>query len=210
MQKITSKREWNKSQKRAALLEAAERLFLRNGFDNTSIDDVAAEAKLTKRTLYQYFLSKEDLYFAVALKGARMLYDAFTAELDKGATALEKIRLANRIHLKFYKENFGLFRILNYKPSNQTSNEASPNFRALEEIDRARLQYYARLVEQAQTDGSVNPGIDARKAVFFAVYSAFSLLYTITGLDKGMWAALGLQEDDFLDFSFEMIAGALK
>lgn len=210
MQKITSKREWNKSQKRAALLEAAEKLFLQNGFDDTSIEDVAAEAKLTKRTLYQYFLSKEDLYFAVALKGARMLLSAFTAELDKGATALEKIRLANLVHLKFYKENFGLFRILNYKPSDQISNEASPNFRELEEIDRARLQYYARFVEEARADGSINPGMDARKAVFFAVYSAFSLLYAMTAMDKGMWAALGLEEGDFLDFSFEMIAGALK
>lgn len=210
MQKITSKRELNKTQKRAALLEAAEKLFLLNGFDNTSIEDVAAEARLTKRTLYQYFLSKEDLYFAVALKGARMLLEAFASELEEGATALEKIRRANKVHLKFYKENFGLFRILNYKPSNQMNNEASPNFRELEEIDRARLGYYALFVEEARADGSINPGIDARKAVFFAVYSAFSLLYAMTAMDRGMWAALGLQEDDFLDFSFDMIAGALK
>lgn len=210
MQKITSKREMNKTQKRAALLEAAEKLFLQNGFDNTSIEDIAAEARLTKRTLYQYFLSKEDLYFAVALKGARMLLEVFTSEMEEGATALEKIRLANRAHLKFYKEHFGLFRILNYKPSNQMNCEASPNFRELEEIDRARLHYYARFVEEARADGSISPGIDARKAVFFAVYSAFSLLYAMAALDKGMWAALGLQENDFLDFSFDMISGALK
>jgi len=210
MQNITSRREWNKARKRAALLEAAEKLFLKNGFDDTSVEDVAGEAKLTKRTLYQYFLSKEDLYFAVALKGARMLLEAFSAELDGEATALEKIRLANAVHLKFYRENSGLFRILNYKPSNQQNSEASPNFRELEAIDRERMRYYARLVEEARADGSINPGIDARKAVFFAVFTAFSLLYSISATDKGVWAALGLDEDDFLDFSFDRIAGALK
>ena len=210
MEKKLSKREWNKTQKRAALLEAAEKLFLQKGFDNTSIEDVASTAKLTKRTLYQYFLSKEDLYFAVALKGARMLFNAFNEGLNQGATAMEKIRLANKVHLQFYRENIGLFRILNYKPSNRENSAASPSFRELATLDGVRMQSYMRLVEEGRADGSINPGIDTRKAVFFAVFSAFSLLYTVAMTDKDIWTALEMDENDFLGFSFDMIADALK
>jgi AcrR family transcriptional regulator len=41
--------------------EAAYKLFRRQGFGRVSMDDIAAAAKLTKRTLYHHFKSKDDL-----------------------------------------------------------------------------------------------------------------------------------------------------
>jgi AcrR family transcriptional regulator len=62
MNEIKSKRELNKAKKEALFINAAEKLFMKKGFENTSINEVAKEAGLTKRTLYQYFQSKEDLF----------------------------------------------------------------------------------------------------------------------------------------------------
>jgi AcrR family transcriptional regulator len=50
---------------RDELIDAAERLFSRQGFHATSIDAVAAEAGFTKGAVYPNFASKEDLFFAV-------------------------------------------------------------------------------------------------------------------------------------------------
>jgi AcrR family transcriptional regulator len=50
---------------RDELVDAAERLFSRQGFHATSIDAVAAEAGYTKGAVYSNFESKEDLFFAV-------------------------------------------------------------------------------------------------------------------------------------------------
>ena len=50
---------------RDELVDAAERLFSRQGFHATSIDAVAAEAGFTKGAVYSNFASKEDLFFAV-------------------------------------------------------------------------------------------------------------------------------------------------
>jgi TetR/AcrR family transcriptional regulator, mexJK operon transcriptional repressor len=47
---------------RAAVLEAATRLFLRSGFAGTSMDEIAEAAGLSKRTLYNNFAHKEDLF----------------------------------------------------------------------------------------------------------------------------------------------------
>ncbi|QAY60141.1 TetR/AcrR family transcriptional regulator [Microbacterium protaetiae] len=47
--------------KRAAILTAARELFLRDGFERTSMDAVAAQAKVSKRTVYDYYGDKERL-----------------------------------------------------------------------------------------------------------------------------------------------------
>jgi TetR/AcrR family transcriptional repressor of mexJK operon len=51
--------------KRAAILEAASTLFLRDGFDRTSIDAVAAVAHVSKPTIYSHYEGKEALFRAV-------------------------------------------------------------------------------------------------------------------------------------------------
>jgi AcrR family transcriptional regulator len=50
---------------RDELVDAAERLFSKQGFHATSIDALAAEAGFTKGAVYSNFESKEDLFFAV-------------------------------------------------------------------------------------------------------------------------------------------------
>ncbi len=48
--------------KRQAILEAAKNLFVRNGYANTSMDAVAAEAGVSKLTVYSHFTDKETLF----------------------------------------------------------------------------------------------------------------------------------------------------
>ena len=50
--------------KRAAILQAAKDLFLRLGYDGSSMDAIAAEAKVSKLTVYSHFKDKESLFAA--------------------------------------------------------------------------------------------------------------------------------------------------
>jgi TetR/AcrR family transcriptional regulator, mexJK operon transcriptional repressor len=52
--------------KGAAILEAAKRLFTAQGFDGTSMDQIAAEAGVSKLTVYSHFGDKETLFAAAA------------------------------------------------------------------------------------------------------------------------------------------------
>jgi TetR/AcrR family transcriptional repressor of mexJK operon len=54
--------------KRDQILLGARRVFLRDGFAATSTDAIAAEARVSKRTLYAYYPSKEDLFVDVLRK----------------------------------------------------------------------------------------------------------------------------------------------
>ena len=61
------------AEKRAAILSAAQELFLTVGFDRTSVDAVAASAGVSKRTVYDYFGDKRSLVLAVVDSVAQTL-----------------------------------------------------------------------------------------------------------------------------------------
>ncbi|HTH18322.1 MAG TPA: TetR/AcrR family transcriptional regulator [Magnetospirillum sp.] len=54
--------------KRQAVIDAAERIFLGQGYANASMDGIAAEAGVSKRTVYNHFTSKRDLFQAVVCR----------------------------------------------------------------------------------------------------------------------------------------------
>lgn len=57
-------------EKRAAITRAARAAFGREGFTRCSMDAVAAEAGVSKRTVYNHFTDKEELFRTVILEGA--------------------------------------------------------------------------------------------------------------------------------------------
>jgi AcrR family transcriptional regulator len=73
---------------RERVIDAAERLFVDEGFHAVSVDRVAAEAGYTKGAVYSNFHSKEDLFFAVyerrAARGIAELEGQFAAARDSG------------------------------------------------------------------------------------------------------------------------------
>ena len=78
--------------KREAILEAAKRLFLCNGYDGSSMEAIASEAGVSKLTVYSHFTDKETLFSeAVKAKCAEQL-PALYFQLAEGAP-LEKVLL---------------------------------------------------------------------------------------------------------------------
>src|SRR5258708_9049683 len=70
-------------QRREQILTAATEAFARSGFAATSLDDIAAEAGITRVVLYRHFASEPDLYQAVLDRMCARL-DAHVAEPAAG------------------------------------------------------------------------------------------------------------------------------
>ena len=80
---------------------AAKRVFVNKGFVNTSMDEIAAEAHLSKGTIYLYFKNKDDLYVSLMLPVIEVLGEhltRFAEELESG-TFTDKEALA----IEFYR-----------------------------------------------------------------------------------------------------------
>ena len=73
------KREQNKQANRAAILDAAQRMFVERGYDAVTIRDVIRQTELASGTFYNYFRTKEDLLRALVEQHVQ----ALTAELRR-------------------------------------------------------------------------------------------------------------------------------
>jgi len=61
---MSSIREEKKRKTRKAILDAAIKLFSRNGYENTRVEDLAQEAGIGKGTIYGYFKTKSEIFLA--------------------------------------------------------------------------------------------------------------------------------------------------
>jgi len=78
-------------QARQSILTTASRLFYKQGYSNTGINQIIEEAGICKATLYQHFRSKEDLLIAYFHETGLATTEALKNAAQKGATPMEKI-----------------------------------------------------------------------------------------------------------------------
>ncbi len=80
-----------KSPKRTAVIEAATEEFLTYGFEGTSMDRIAEAANVSKRTVYDHFPSKEDLFQAISDEILKRIEEMPAHEYDKEKSLDEQL-----------------------------------------------------------------------------------------------------------------------
>ncbi|GAB3430943.1 TetR/AcrR family transcriptional regulator [Flindersiella endophytica] len=85
-------RERKKQHTRQALTDAALRLFAENGYDKTTVADIAAAADVSTRTFFSYFRAKEDVLFAGADQRTAAIAEAFDAVQPESTSPIDALR----------------------------------------------------------------------------------------------------------------------
>jgi AcrR family transcriptional regulator len=99
---------------REAIVEAAERLFLERGFGSVTMDELAEAAGVARRTLYNQFASKEEIFRAMLLRVSGQLEDAFPPGIETRGDVEDVLRLVARMILGLHKnpEYLGFLRMV--------------------------------------------------------------------------------------------------
>jgi AcrR family transcriptional regulator len=84
---------------RAKLLSVSARLFAKNGFEATSMRDIAARAGMLAGSMYYHFPSKNDLIAAVYEAGVAEIGAAVDEALDKARGPWPRLEAASAAHL---------------------------------------------------------------------------------------------------------------
>lgn len=92
------------SKTRQKLVDVARQLFAKNGVENTTMNDIAIASGKGRRTLYTYFKSKEDVYFAVIESELERLSDKMDEVAAKKNRPQDKIIELIYTHLNMIKE----------------------------------------------------------------------------------------------------------
>jgi AcrR family transcriptional regulator len=96
-------RERKKARTREALHDAAMELFSRQGFDGTTVEEIAAACEVSPRTFFRYFPTKEDVLFGDSGERSAALVETLAAQpLD--LTPLAAIHAAMRLLASTYNE----------------------------------------------------------------------------------------------------------
>ena len=92
------------SKTRQKLVDVARQLFAKNGFENTTMNDIAISSGKGRRTLYTYFKSKEEVYYAVIESELERLSDKLDEVAAKKIRPQEKSIGLIYTHLSMIKE----------------------------------------------------------------------------------------------------------
>lgn len=156
------------------ILEAAEACFARYGFQKTSMEDIAREAGLSRRSVYRHFPDKAALFNEVAAARTRIFLDEImrrTAVLDGLSAQIEEVaRLTNR----FIRED----------PISAALRRADPDSLARMVSTEARemlgmaMEAIVPLIETARERGEVRADLDVMRSAEWIARMVFSLSAT--------------------------------
>jgi TetR/AcrR family transcriptional regulator len=203
---IPERKEREKLKRRIDIIDAAEKVFFRKGFESTTMDEVADEAELSKGTLYLYFRSKEDLQFAIFMRGLDILLDKMRKSLSEKDNGYQGLRKLAASFIRFSEEHEYYFNLLMYYESSRME--------ALK-IDQEQLQVYLKeqsplaLVTQQVTlgmqDGSLRSDLPAE--VFSAtLWSQMLGVLIVLNSKADLYEIFNLRANEILQTHMELVS----
>jgi TetR/AcrR family transcriptional regulator, fatty acid metabolism regulator protein len=173
--------------KRRLILDAAVRVFARDGFHRCRVSDVADEAGVAYGLVYHYFASKEEILNTLFLERWRLMLDAI-AQIDARAIpAREKLEEVASFIVASYRHDPDLMKVIIVEVTRSAHSFGRLH---LGEIRKAYAGI-ARIVERAQGDGSFRHDVPPQLAAI-CFYGALEQL-----LSGWIFELLPRDEDEF-------------
>src|SRR3979409_2621194 len=101
---IAARRDEERERRRGEILDAAEALYAKKGWDALTVDQVARRARLSRALVYVYFRDKEDLLFAIGERAMRLLRDRFIAATTGTTRGMDQVDAIGRAYMGYAHE----------------------------------------------------------------------------------------------------------
>ncbi len=155
------RRDREKAQRIAGILEAAKKVFASKGYLKATMDEIALAAEITKPTIYLYFKTNDDLFFTLMLP----LIDDVHQQLQKVEKNLQagKIRDGSSLITSIFKAFYHAyenrpetFRIIQLFQQQGLIGELRPEVRAaLNDKGRANFVLHRQLLSEGMAMGMI-------------------------------------------------------
>ncbi len=154
-----------KNNKYHLILEAAVKVFARQGFYQSTVAQIAREAGVADGTIYLYFKNKDDILVQFFSYRTKQVFERFRAEVNKSDNSLDKLRNLIRRHLTEFQRDRDMAVVYQV--------EMHQNSRLAEDQIREMSQMYQDLVldivETGQQEGRI------RKDLYVGLVKRFIL-----------------------------------
>jgi AcrR family transcriptional regulator len=167
---------------RDAIVDAAARLFLERGFGSVSMDELAVAAGVARRTLYNQFASKEEIFREMLSRVSRQLEQAFPSGIETQGDVEDVLRVVARVIVDLHKnsEYLGFLRMV--VADSRQFRWIAKEFAAVMDPQTERLtRYLAHLTDLGILSCS-NPTLAAHQ--FMGILNEFSLWPWMIGRER--------------------------
>ena len=197
------------------IFEAAEKLFLSKGYDDTTMDQIATESEFSKGTLYNYFSSKEELYLAIGTKAYDIIIDYTKNFIKKKEPGLDQLKAVGYGYYEFIKKHPAyahIFHDITVKLPH-VAQKSQDKLTAIEKDYLKISETYGELFRDVIIEAIKAKAIRSDKDPFLI---GFTLFMMTSGIMKELeqhqntLETMKFDGDDIIDFVFEMIAAGLK
>jgi AcrR family transcriptional regulator len=172
------------------IMLSSEHLFLEKGFEFTTIQEISKLSGYSRRTIYAYFASKEDILYHITLQGLAILQKNILDAAEARASFLEKYdRVCEEIQ-KYHQTAVQSLSELNalYRQENDDA-QALEVVNDIQYMISGIFSILAEMLEDGQREKAVDPDVWPAAAARVLWVSIFALL-DMTWLDKdGLFAA---------------------
>jgi len=208
--KKLNRMERERERKKEEILDAAEKLFLKDGFKDTSMDEIAKKSEFSKRTIYKYFGSKEELYAAIALRGIQLFLHVILDSIKGQNTGFDKLKsiATSIVNLKKINKNYAqvIFYFLTQSASKNKSTEGFKNCQKLIENIRDLIQ---KFIEDGINDGSIRKDIDVKKMAL-AAQSIFMGLYLLDNSIYSNFLPQDVTFNEIFEYNINILLSLIK
>src|SRR2546428_3030395 len=182
----------------SGILEAARKVFAKRGFHEATVEDIAEAAGVAKGTVYLYYTSKRDVYFAALKFGIAQLYSLLLDELKQVSTPEEKLKVLIATKLAYFDENRDFFKIY----YSELGNIPSTHPGGIDNEFKSLYQEQARLVETILKEGARKKLIRNLRTEQTALAISDIIRGVVTHRILG-WSKSKISQD--VDFIFDLV-----
>ena len=208
---VKERKSREKEKRIQGILAAAKGLFLKKGFQNTSMEEIAHLAEIGKGTIYLYFKNKNDLYTAILVSGLehfRRRLMEIEDSLDSGAlSSTEDVVMAFfQKNLEAYNENPDSVFYQSYQLNQLLLNLSRDNLERLNEAGRKNLAIARGIIRKAIRK-KLLPDVNPSQVI--EIFRAVVLGTIQLGESRTMFAKKNYCKEN-LHFSFLLLSKALN
>jgi len=189
-----------KAETRRRILASARAVFLRSGYADANLNEIARAAEVGKGTLYRHFDSKSELYVAMLSEHGDALVREMADALDVEGPVLKQIEQMARFYLDFWKRHPDHFQIIRAVQGADWVGPISPELLGhLSHVFERPLRLLEALIRRGIDRGEIRP-VDAWNAANALALSANAVIGPIVSgglpvVDRDLEAVYGQLQD---------------
>jgi len=185
------------------IAEGAEPLFLKKGFHVTTIQDISEASQYSRRTIYKYFESKEEILYFLMIQGLGHLVQGLKQEIDRKKPFLETYTGICSCLLDYYQTHPLSAKSVNEFDSGD-SLQITPSVERIFALGTEMNELLASWMRQGQAEGLLQEAVDVMMAVYLLSTNLHALFELATSKGPYLFTALQTDQESFLSQGCKM------